>query len=428
MKNNEDYYEISNAGQLYWFAALTNGELNGITQDASANAILLNDIIVNTGVIVNGSLASNTNGFRNWTPIGNYNVNGKKDYNGIFEGNGHTISGLYMLAQVSCSGFIGSNVSASAIRNIIVADSYFTSTSDNVGAITGYNDGGTIERCASVNCIISGQYFVGGIAGMISGGTISNCYSSCQITASAGRGCGIGVTQYTCTISNCYFMGSIKGPYYKAAITYVNNDSANQVTVNDCYYISTISVGAAKVGSDGTLNTNRVEAKTEEQFSSGEVAWLLNGSSSTGVWKQTIGSDDSPNFSGLKVYYDANATPNYYNEQTISVQITWTEMEFTYTDGEWNPETHNYENAGWIAADGAGVITAKNTGNVTVDVSFKYTQTISGISGSFTNDSMMLNKNEADTTKFGLNGEPSTDMDCSELGMITVTVKKHEDE
>ena len=84
----DNVYEISNAGQLYWFAALVNGKLPDTElNDNNANAILKNDIIVNSGV-VDGVLAKNTSGFRRWTPIGYYG------YGGVFDGQGHTVKGL----------------------------------------------------------------------------------------------------------------------------------------------------------------------------------------------------------------------------------------------------------------------------------------------------------------------------------------------
>ena len=39
-KINDEVYEISNAGQLYWFAGLVNGTLSGVEQITSANAVL----------------------------------------------------------------------------------------------------------------------------------------------------------------------------------------------------------------------------------------------------------------------------------------------------------------------------------------------------------------------------------------------------
>lgn len=45
--------------------------------------------------------------------------------------------------------------------------------------------------------------------------------------------------------------------------------------------------------------------KSADKFAGGEVAWLLNGSKDNGTWKQTIGTDSYPNFSGGAVYKSA---------------------------------------------------------------------------------------------------------------------------
>lgn len=51
-----------------------------------------------------------------------------------------------------------------------------------------------------------------------------------------------------------------------------------------------------------TQTIPNVEIKTESQFESGEVAYLLNGSTNAGTWKQTVNSDAYPNFTGNSVY------------------------------------------------------------------------------------------------------------------------------
>ena len=91
-------YQIGTAEELYWFAALVNGTLGGETKNASENAVLTADITVNTGVLKSdGTHADDVSGFETWIPIGN-NLN---PYTGTFDGQGHTISGLYFNALVS---------------------------------------------------------------------------------------------------------------------------------------------------------------------------------------------------------------------------------------------------------------------------------------------------------------------------------------
>ena len=66
-------YEISNKGQLYWFAGLVNGTLEEMEQDTSANAVLTKNITVNQYVLdgdKNIAADANIDDFAVWTPIG----------------------------------------------------------------------------------------------------------------------------------------------------------------------------------------------------------------------------------------------------------------------------------------------------------------------------------------------------------------------
>ena len=98
-------YEISNAGQLYWFAGLVNGTLSGVAQNKSANAVLTADIVVNANVLKSdGTLNEGT--FKEWTPI----ATSASPYTGIFDGQNHTISGLYFNQENSYDvGLFGRN-------------------------------------------------------------------------------------------------------------------------------------------------------------------------------------------------------------------------------------------------------------------------------------------------------------------------------
>ena len=117
-------YQISSREELYWFARLVNGKLENEEKDVSANAILTADIIVNEGVLdaVNKGQVSD---FIEWEPIGTSNIDDNA-YSGTFDGNKHTISGLYIDKTspyyVGLFGCIGAN---GKISNVGVLDSYF---------------------------------------------------------------------------------------------------------------------------------------------------------------------------------------------------------------------------------------------------------------------------------------------------------------
>lgn len=92
--NDNGVYEISNAGQLYWFASLVNGDSTYAdfdSQNTSANAVLVKDIVVNDGDI-NKLTDAQSDSLRKWNPIGNYD----NSFTGKFDGGHHTISGIYI--------------------------------------------------------------------------------------------------------------------------------------------------------------------------------------------------------------------------------------------------------------------------------------------------------------------------------------------
>ena len=73
----ENPYQITNPGELYWFAGLVNGDTSvigdSIQQNTGACAVLTTDITINENVLnADGNLNSGT--FTEWTPIGTYEI------------------------------------------------------------------------------------------------------------------------------------------------------------------------------------------------------------------------------------------------------------------------------------------------------------------------------------------------------------------
>ena len=143
-------YEISNADQLYWFANKINNENY---TSGNINAVLTADIVVNENVLKSdGTL--NDGSFTDWTPIGMWAGDDKYySYSGIFDGQNHTISGLYLnqMGMAGCVGLFGHVGSGGKVSNVRVLDSYF-SVNGGVGGVCGYNDG-TITNCYNAGMI-----------------------------------------------------------------------------------------------------------------------------------------------------------------------------------------------------------------------------------------------------------------------------------
>ena len=352
-KINDEVYEISNAGQLYWFAGLVNGTLSGVEQNTAANAVLTKDIVVNEDVLKSDGTV-NEGTFKEWTPI----ATNASPYTGIFEGQNHTISGLYFKQETSFVGLF--SVNSGKIANVGILDSYFygqpykgwqvggvCGSNTSNGAITNcYNTGivrgsetvggvcgsnyGTITNCSNkgnvgeddesvggvcgsnygtiTNCnnagIVSGKSYVGGVCGKNSnGGTVTNCYNTGEVRGTSQYIGGLSGDNDSSSITNCNNTGEVKAT--GKFVGGLSGGNYNNGTITNCYYDSTIYTGAAIGDDKGT--TTKVEGKTTEQYRTGEVAYLLQESQTDTeiIWGQAIGTDTYPTLGGAKVYKNA---------------------------------------------------------------------------------------------------------------------------
>lgn len=287
----ENPYQITSAAELYWFAGLVNGTLTDVTKNSSACAKLMNDITVNNNLLDrityktddDGNLTNevaNGGNFISWTPIGAAN----NSYQGTFDGNGKTISGLFFNDSQKSHVGLFDNIYMATIRNVGVVDSYFF-----------------------------GEHYVGGVCAFGVDGTITGSYNTGVVS---GEGCVGGVcgTGSSVTITDSYNTGSVSG-----------NDDVGGVfgygencTINNCYYLK--AEGTDLGGINGADVEGQAEGKTAAQFASGEVAYLLQDGQKVGedgtipqVWGQNIDNDGEkqsfPVFSNAKVYKPSESSP-----------------------------------------------------------------------------------------------------------------------
>lgn len=118
--------------------------------------------------------------------------------------------------------------------------------------------------------------------------------------------------------------------------------------------------------------------------------------------------------------------------RTNTVTVTWGELAYTYTDGAWNPATHDYDiGGGWAPNRKNGdVITVQNEGANEVRVKFQYTQTDTAIGGSFANSDgdyiyspIDLPVNRTQTVRLCLTGRPGKALDNAKIGSVTVRLE-----
>ena len=350
---------------------------------------------MNTGVLdANKNLVSKSD-LTEWKPIGAR----WSSYTGTFDGQGYTISGLYFnnptSSYVGLFGSIGAN---GKISNVGVLDSYFqfselgggvcgvnygtvrdckntgsvrglaaiggvcglnekggiiensfnegtvSGTGDNVqqvGGVCGYNNG-TIKSCYNT-ASVSGQNSVGGVCGFNSRGIITNCFNEGTVSGQTfvggvcGNGCGV-------TTTNCFNGGFVSGQSHVSGVC--GYDYNYDGTLTNCYYLS----DTAKGGINGKDVSGKAEGKSIEQFKSGEVAYLLNGSTSEGelAWYQKLGTDAYPVLTATKgntVYngsfrYCDNTAASYSNSTSEDVLVH--QMSATLASPEHDADKHIY--------------------------------------------------------------------------------------
>lgn len=330
-----DFYQISNAGELYWFADLVNGTLEGVEKNNAANAVLVNDITINQLEFVEDMMGLTVKNARFvWNPINNFI--------GTFDGNGHHIKGLYINNGSDKQGLFGYlNIAGSTVKNLSISESYIKGAR-YVGGIVGYTRpsditvvnchnnsyitgtdyvGGIIgessckiEKCSNHGCI-TGNEKVGGIAGLagdsilvsynsgaitgtvrvagIAGeleSVVDNCYNTNTVNGQSYVG---GIIGYMGMISskvlNCHHTGEITGT--TAFVGSIAGVKLGRSTVSNCYYTNTDnSVG----GINGNDVVDQAEGRSAEEFENGVVYSLLNSEGNKGIWYQEIGKDMYP--------------------------------------------------------------------------------------------------------------------------------------
>ena len=358
-------YLIAKPCHLAWFRDYVNGtivdegEVAGTTH-SSASAMLTADIDLKNYC----HAAEDGKELFSWIPIGNND----KRWKGNMDGQGHTISHLYIKTAQNYVGLFGYTDGAT-IQNIIfdnvkvenvtlytgILAGYACGDSpshikgikttnnctligqdgtggivggaiinlencenhssvkgtSNVGGIAGFSQERNIKRCTNYGTVENGDdLLIGGIIGYAFETSIEDCANYGKITSTGWYAGGIvGKTNGNSSIQNVFSYGDVtntntndkpgiiiatvsgtltaKGiaAYNKEAL--LNNSSEN---------IKIVGSGSLTF-EDGKVEADVVKAFTKQQIKSGEVAWLLNGSTSTPaegstlVWYQKFGEN-----------------------------------------------------------------------------------------------------------------------------------------
>lgn len=175
-------------------------ELQAMENDLSASYYLANDI--------DASATSGWNGGAGFEPIGTFR--------GIFDGNGHTVTGLYInRPSTDWIGLFKDVGSYIPVKNVGLIDVNI-SGNDLVGGMVGYSDSAIITNCYLTGNI-SGNTVVGGIVGYSDDGSATNCYSTCAVSGNTQVGGLVG--SGTGTYNDCFWDTQTSGQAVSAGGT-----------------------------------------------------------------------------------------------------------------------------------------------------------------------------------------------------------------
>lgn len=332
---------IGTAQELEAFRDRVNKGENNLNAKLTANIVLNENFeqdkfsVSDDGTVTYDNKAV-PDSFSTWTPIGD---SGYHNYNGTFDGNGYTISGVYInnsdsmeQALFSCIGETGT------VKNLGLTNSFIYSK-NYVGGIVGTNNYGTVTNCYN-DATVYGIYTVGGVVSY-GAGVMTDCYNSGTITAVSYNAGGVIAANYGETVK-CYNTGKVSGGNQIGGVVGFDNGAVydcfnlgevtgdsqvggvvgyNSFTIANCYNVGVVK-GNEQSGSvsgynpdaditncyylEGTATESNAKfiSKTAEQFKSGEVAYLLQSAheSTDKIWGQNIGNDDYPVFNGSEVY------------------------------------------------------------------------------------------------------------------------------
>ena len=219
-----------------------NNSAGPVVTFSGATITMLNNIDCENG--------NNKNNFsKKFIPIGNSSTN---SFQGTFDGNNKTITGLYINQRTDNAGLFGyvsnaEDVSNAEIKNLTMQNCKVVSRGEHVGNFVGIAKNNlTISNCSAEETEVSGDFAgkrVGGIVGGVDGTTtITNCYNTGSVSGDDNYVGGIvGYVWETTTITNCYNTGSVGGDSSVGGIVGIVGSAAGLATITNCYNTGDVS-------------------------------------------------------------------------------------------------------------------------------------------------------------------------------------------
>lgn len=327
----ENPYKISNVDQFKAFADIVNSTKEQI-RNTTTSAVLMTDIDLSTvcGPDIDGS---DTN--VSWGPIG---AGEQSEYTGVFDGQNHKISGLYINGGSTYVGLFGFVSQTGIIKDLTLENCIIIGKSNrHIGGIAGHNEGYII------NCHVQGEInggngdnisHVGGVIGENTGGVLTDCsiqgtVSSIDDHSYVGGVVGLnsGSVKFCNVLENSIIKNN-EGTATGGVIGYHYKDFMNEYTteITNCYNTGSVEGGSETggiAGLSGAYITNcyNVGDIHGDGYIGGLVGFSASGN--TIINSYYLQKDGIPeNAIGYGSLYDIEANPKSADAFS-SGEITW---------------------------------------------------------------------------------------------------------
>lgn len=238
-KDADGVYLIGAPDELMWF---------------NKNAKMTDSAKLTADICINEDIKAEVSALYKWTPIGEYDS--AKRYAGTFDGDGHTVRGLYIATSgIKNTGMFGYAKKDSKISNLTLSDSKISGTGNYTGGIAG--EAYDMENCHVTGTVtVSGAAYVGGVSGY-QDGTITRC-SNAAVVVATGNNVG-GVTGYvqsnaSTAMTECFNTGSVTGNSVVGGLT---GNLYNGGTISACYNTGAVTATAAAGTAGGLVGSFR---------------------------------------------------------------------------------------------------------------------------------------------------------------------------
>ena len=348
-KDGETSFTLTTADQLFGFAELVNEGIlfEGVTIKLGA------DIVINEGEAFSWKTTAPA---RKWTPIG---TGSSAYFAGIFDGQGHYISGLYT-AEKQNNGLFGWAANAE-IKNLAIINSYFSTI--------GRDNGGNGQMLAS-------------FAARTYGTTLKNLYTNAILEYAPGAGhkgdwCTAGIVGIASSpalgktedskdnitftkqsiLENCVFAGKIitneaNSTTGAAVGGILGSSNGKPVTIKNCLFVGEIDSNDKQVGGIAALI---YDGSTVEGCVS--IGKMTATAATPEIWGAVVGQTDGTT-TIQNCYYSAEQNlPLYGKKATVNgestnteltadklmgTQVTTTMANLTFGDDGWSAQENDY--------------------------------------------------------------------------------------